>query len=399
MVIKQLRALLLHKAAARQGLSPPPTVLHPPPPAAHHPRHHRRLSRGPAARSAVPAAAPRASRSGTPGPDGGEAAGLDERIASPWAAGRSARESVLRATALSRSRAACANSRPKPREEPVTWRRCTPLRCCTRSDSVHSGQAGTCTSSERVGHGHLERCRRSELCDLLLPVALGDGDVLRGLGEPRISGRLRQGGVEVDRCPGWCSCGAGAQHLVQLVLLRLRDVEGVHVFHVGPGACVGAPVGAQRRRPLVGGLVALLPVRAGGYGDQLRVGEVVGELAALGGGPLIGSGAPSVGEGDNVVDVDLGGRPGGDLAVVNAVPDAGDGPALLVLTTSWPSRARTTSRVSQVPYWVTQCGNFDREYPVIGCGAATVRSSSSLRTTSAGGGSGSSRRTAAAVAG
>lgn len=41
-------------------------------------RHHRRLSHSPAARSAVPVAAPRASRSGTPGPDGGEAAGLDE---------------------------------------------------------------------------------------------------------------------------------------------------------------------------------------------------------------------------------------------------------------------------------------------------------------------------------
>lgn len=73
--------------------------------------------------------------------------GSTRRITSPWAAGRSARESVLRATALSpRSRAACANSRPKPREEPVTWRPCTPLRCCTRSDSVHSGQVGTCTS-------------------------------------------------------------------------------------------------------------------------------------------------------------------------------------------------------------------------------------------------------------
>lgn len=69
------------------------------------------------------------------------------RIASPRAAGRSARESVLRATALPpRSRAACANSRPKPREEPVTQRRCTPPRCCIGSDSVHSGQVGTCTS-------------------------------------------------------------------------------------------------------------------------------------------------------------------------------------------------------------------------------------------------------------
>lgn len=73
--------------------------------------------------------------------------GSTRRSASPWAAGRSARESVLRATALSpHSRAACANSRPKPREAPVTWRRCAPPRCCTRSDSVHFGQVGACTS-------------------------------------------------------------------------------------------------------------------------------------------------------------------------------------------------------------------------------------------------------------
>lgn len=73
--------------------------------------------------------------------------GSTRRIASPSPAGKSARESVLRATALPpRSRAACANPRPKPREEPVTQRRCTPPRCCTGSDSVHSGQVGTCTS-------------------------------------------------------------------------------------------------------------------------------------------------------------------------------------------------------------------------------------------------------------
>ncbi|MFB8039646.1 hypothetical protein ACFC5Z_43650 [Streptomyces sp. NPDC056004] len=30
-------------------------------------------------------------------------------------------------------------------------------------------------------------------------------------------------------------------------------------------------------------------------------------------------------------------------------------------TTSWPSRWSTTSRVSQVPYWVIQCGNFALE--------------------------------------
>ncbi|WP_316784468.1 hypothetical protein [Streptomyces sasae] len=30
-------------------------------------------------------------------------------------------------------------------------------------------------------------------------------------------------------------------------------------------------------------------------------------------------------------------------------------------TTSWPPRTSTTSRVSQVPHWVTQCGNFYRE--------------------------------------
>ncbi|RPK53928.1 hypothetical protein EES42_43890 [Streptomyces sp. ADI95-17] len=30
-------------------------------------------------------------------------------------------------------------------------------------------------------------------------------------------------------------------------------------------------------------------------------------------------------------------------------------------TTSWPSRWSTTSRVSQVPCWVIQCGNFARE--------------------------------------
>ncbi len=56
--------------------------------------------------------------------------------------------------------------------------------------------------------------------------------------------------------------------------------------------------------------------------------------------------------------------------------------------TSLPSRLRTTSRVLHCPYWVIQCGNFDRLYPSIEPSACTVSLPSSARAVVASGGVG-----------
>lgn len=87
--------------------------------------------------------------------------------------------------------------------------------------------------------------------------------------------------------------------------------------------------------------------------------EVVGEGLPLGGGPVVGAGVPGFGEGDEVVDVDVGGGvPGGavvgeyQLPLVAAQEES--------VTTLEPSRLRTVSRVLQVPLMVIQWGNRSR---------------------------------------
>ncbi len=83
---------------------------------------------------------------------------------------------------------------------------------------------GALRVAEREGHGHLEGRGRSELCDLLFPGALGDGDVFPDLGAPRVSGRLRQGGVEVDLEPDV----PGAGLLDRVDLQRCQRERQVH---------------------------------------------------------------------------------------------------------------------------------------------------------------------------
>lgn len=103
------------------------------------------------------------------------------------------------------------------------------------------------------------------------------------------------------------------------------------------------------------------------------------------------------GYGYQVVDVDLGGGLVGDLPVVGAVPGSEDHAALGVLDDVTAVAGEDDLAGVAGAVLVDRVWDFEREYPVIGCGAATVSSVGSLRTTSASGGSGRSRRTAVTV--
>src|SRR5262249_47587235 len=94
------------------------------------------------------------------------------------------------------------------------------------------------------------------------------------------------------------------------------------VFDGDPHQGVGASVFGDRWLPGGRVLVAFGLVDVVGDGDQLWVGEVVGEFLPGGGGPEARAGAPGLGERDDVVDVHVGGRVPGRV-VVGAVPAAG----------------------------------------------------------------------------
>src|SRR3954471_19812337 len=136
--------------------------------------------------------------------------------------------------------------------------------------------------------------------------------------------------------PPWISANvvmpassAAAQHVRQGGLLALRDSQSVVVLHDDPVGRVGAPERDERRLPLVRRLVALLLVEVVGDGEQLRPGQVVGELLALLGRPRLGAAGPGLPERDHVVDVEVG-RLGPGLVVVDALPRPGRRLAVLV---------------------------------------------------------------------
>lgn len=111
------------------------------------------------------------------------------------------------------------------------------------------------------------------------------------------------------------------QHACKSRLLGRGDSQRPVALDGDVGARVGAVEALQRRLPRVGGLVALGRVDVVGDGPELGPGDVVGELLALGRGPLARARDPGVLEGHHVVDVDVGrGRPLG--AVVGARPGA-----------------------------------------------------------------------------
>lgn len=59
----------------------------------------------------------------------------------------------------------------------------------------------------------------------------------------------------------------------------------------------------ERGLPQIRALVSLGLVDCVRYGDQLGVGQVIGELLPLRGGPGASPGSPGVGKGDDVVDI------------------------------------------------------------------------------------------------
>ncbi len=111
----------------------------------------------------------------------------------------------------------------------------------------------------------------------------------------------------------------------------VSDGEAVDVLHRDPGAAVGAAVVGERRLPACGVLVSFRPVGAGGDRAELRVREVVGESAAVLCAPLGRAGPPGLLEGDDMVDVELGGRVGCH-AVVRRDPVPGGRAALAILS-------------------------------------------------------------------
>jgi hypothetical protein len=80
------------------------------------------------------------------------------------------------------------------------------------------------------------------------------------------------------------------QHSRQRALLGGRNRKRIHTLDPDPHLGVRAVVAGERRLPVLGALVALCLVDVVGDGEQLRVGEVVGEGLALGRCPRGGTG-------------------------------------------------------------------------------------------------------------
>jgi hypothetical protein len=110
------------------------------------------------------------------------------------------------------------------------------------------------------------------------------------------------------------------QHTRQCRPLRRLNRQPPRVLDPNPHAGIRAVVAGQRRLPQVGGFIPLCLVDVVGYGDELRVCEVVcktlaggrglyrwvsiaGGMRGRGGYPVVGTGLPGIGEWDDVVDV------------------------------------------------------------------------------------------------
>jgi hypothetical protein len=83
---------------------------------------------------------------------------------------------------------------------------------------------------------------------------------------------------------------ARVQHTRQRALLRTRNRKRIHALDPYPHLGIRAVVACERGLPLFGPFVAFGLVDVVGYGEQLRVGQVVGEGLAAGGGPGGGAG-------------------------------------------------------------------------------------------------------------
>lgn len=131
---------------------------------------------------------------------------------------------------------------------------------------------------------------------------------------------------------------ARAEHVLQRSLLSRANSQVISALDLDPGGSVVAVDAGQRRRPLIGALVALLRVGGAGDGPQLGSVNVVSKGLALRGGPLGGtrlgevSGCfgsevdethdPGVLQGNHVVNGDVAGL-AVRLAVVRAGPCTG----------------------------------------------------------------------------
>lgn len=103
----------------------------------------------------------------------------------------------------------------------------------------------------------------------------------------------------------------GIQHGSQSTLLSTRNRQSPIALDLHPALGIGTVEGARRRLPAVGGFVTLGLVDVIRDRPELRPGDVVGELLALGRRPLAGTRDPCVLERDHVVDVEVrGGGPG-----------------------------------------------------------------------------------------
>ena len=82
---------------------------------------------------------------------------------------------------------------------------------------------------------------------------------------------------------------AAIQHAGERALLGRRDGQDPVVLDGDPALGVGAVEGGKRGLPGVGRLVALVLVDVVRDSPERGADEVVGELLALGGGPLVGT--------------------------------------------------------------------------------------------------------------
>src|SRR5690606_39702111 len=93
---------------------------------------------------------------------------------------------------------------------------------------------------------------------------------------PEASGRADRAGKIAGRQRGFRL--AGGQEFLERGLLGRVDREVVDRLHPDPLTAVDAPGVLVLRKPLGGIVVALAAVAAAGDGDELGVGQVVGEL-------------------------------------------------------------------------------------------------------------------------